>query len=593
MDIESRADGEGFSSFQGASPWVGVSDCGGWLGMLSELHVTHYALVEDLTLEFAPGLTVLTGETGAGKSILVEALSAALGGRVGSEVVRKGCDCAQVDALFEPSPSSHALSILAEAGRDPKEGRLILSRRIGSSGKSRCYLNNRPVGLSLVKALGDHLVDFHGQHTHQLLMKPEEHLLFLDAAAGLEALRDEVASLVKEEQRIAHRLSGLVRRNRESRERKELLQYQVRELEALKPVPGEEDTLRTELSMLEGAEQLREAGTGVQNALYEEDGSVAERLRWVLERLDDMARLGAKVKDQQEAVRSAIYLLEDTTRGMDGLLERVEEDPERLEKLRDRMSSIRILKRRYRCSDLAEVLEAKENELERLGTLDGSIEKAKAERAELLERLRPLALELSRQRKEAAEMFSGRVERELGALAMHEARLDVRFSPLPAESAWGHGYPGDATGLEQAEFLLAANPGEGPRPLARVASGGEISRIMLAIKAALERDRVGTMVFDEIDVGIGGKTADLVGEKLRAVAAHTQVLCVTHLAQIAAQANGHYRVVKRVRKGRTTTGVVPLQGESRVAELARMLSGKPTAASLTHAAELLARVGRS
>ncbi len=559
--------------------------------MLCELHVRNYALLEDLTLEFSPGLTVLTGETGVGKSILVEALSAALGERVGAEAVRQGCREARVDALFQPSASTQVIEALEDAGHAPEEGRVLISRRLTTDGRSRSYLNDRPVSLSLVRRLGDHLVDFHGQHTHQLLLNPDEHLLFVDAYGDLDELRERVASLVEHEARLSQSLALLRERKQQGRERAELLEYQVRELEALGLQESEEDAIRRELTMRESAERLTHAAAQVQACLYEEEGSVLEILKEVQKLLQDMNAAGAGLEEDCDSVASAAYQLEDVARKVREVAEQVEDAPGRLEALRERISAIQRMKRRHGGEDLLGVLRSLKSELAGLETLDDSVREVEEARADVLHRLKPLAVQLSTRRRRVARSFSQQVEQELRALAMDGAHLEVKFSAPPGESEWKEGYPGDRAGLETAEFLLAANPGEGPRPLARVASGGEISRIMLAMKAAIRRDRVGTMVFDEIDVGIGGETADLVGQKLGEVSNRTQVLCVTHLARIACRAHTHYHVVKHVRAGRTVTRVTRLEGAERIAEVARMLSGEATPASLAHACELLGNSG--
>jgi DNA repair protein RecN (Recombination protein N) len=559
--------------------------------VLSELHARNYALFDDLTLDFSPGLTVLTGETGVGKSILVEALSAALGEPVGAEVVRKGCPEARVDALFEPSTSVHLREVLEEAGHSTDDGGLLISRRLSSKGRSRAYLNDRPVSLSLVKRLGDHLVDFHGQHTHQLLLNPAEHLLFVDAYGELVELRARVASLVQDDARLSDRLTRLREQRRRGHERAEYLRYQVRELEGLGLQEGEEEAIRRELTMRESAERLTQAAAQVQTSLYEAEDCVLGRLKEVHKLLESMNAAGAGLEEECGSVQAVAFQLEDVARKVQAVTAAVEDAPGRLETLRERISTVQRLKRRHGTEDLLEVLDSFKSELAALETLDDGIREAEDARAELLSRLRPQAVQLSSQRRTAARKFSQHVEQQLAALAMDGARMEVRFTAQPGEEEWSRGYPGGRTGLETAEFLLAANPGEGPRPLARVASGGEISRIMLAIKAAIQRDRVGTMVFDEIDAGIGGETADLVGQKLREVAARTQVLCVTHLARIACRADTHYHVIKQVRAGRTLTRVARLEGEERVVEVARMLSGEATSASLAHARELLADSG--
>ncbi len=555
--------------------------------MLTELCVTNYALLEEVRLELGPGLTVLSGETGVGKSILVEALSALLGERVGPEAVRTGCRQARIDAVFEPSAASPVMEALDNAGRPSTDGRFLLSRRLRSDGHSRSYLNDSRVSLSLVRRLGDHLVDFHGQHTHQLLLRPPEHLMFLDAYGGLDVLRGRVAELAQRESDLSHRLVRLQEQSRDARARSEFLEFQVRELEALGLKEGEEDAIHQELRMRESAERLAEAAARIQSCLYDADDSIVERLKEVQKLLAEMNAAGAKLDDDRESVASAAYRLEDVAHNVRRVADRIDDSPERLETLRERMSALQGLKRRYGTDDLLGVLQKFRTELTALEAVGDGVRDARKARGEVLAELKPLAKELSARRREVAAAFSRHVERELRALAMHRAEVGVQFSATPDESAWEAGYPGDLTGLETVEFLLSANPGEDARPLARVASGGEISRIMLAMKAAIRQDRVGTMVFDEIDVGIGGETADLVGKKLLEVSGRVQVLCVTHLARIACRADTHYHVLKRSRGGRTVTHIQRLRGEQRVREIARMLSGEATSASLAHARELL------
>jgi DNA repair protein RecN (Recombination protein N) len=490
--------------------------------------------------------------------------------------------------VFEPTPDNQVFAVLSEADRAPEDGRILLTRKMWATGKSRFYLNDRPVSLSLVRNLGDHLVDFHGQHTHQLLLKPREHLLFLDAYSGLDDLREDVRSLWEEEEAVSRRLTELRAQNRTSRERRELLTYQIRELEGLGLRKGEEEELRRELTMLESAERLKERAAQISLSLYDADDSVVERLRRVGALLQDMNTLGADAESECESVASAIYSLEDVARKVEGIAHKIDDAPDRLEALRERVSALQKLRRKHGVDDLHALLEDLRSERGTLATLDETIAEAESTRADVLRRLKPLALELSAKRRRAAGGFSRQVEGELTDLAMGKARLDVSFTPLPEDEAWDDAYPGDGLGLETAEFLLAANPGEGPRPLTRVASGGEISRIMLAIKAAMQKDRVETLVFDEIDAGIGGETAALVGQKLSGVASRTQVLCVTHLARIASLADRHYHVTKDVQGGRTMTNVCCLSTKERVEELARMLGGDATPTGLAHARELMA-----
>ncbi len=553
--------------------------------MLQELHVTNFALIDRLSLSFGAGLNILTGETGAGKSIIIDALGLALGERASGDVVRTGADRALVEAAFDlTNAPAEVRARLAEAGLDGEEGddTLLVSREIArAGGKSACRVNGRLMPVSALKAIADGLVDVHGQHEHQALLHADRHIDILDAWCGPAALalRAEVAAQ-------ASALNGL-RREREqlqtdARERArtlDLYRFQQEEILGAKLRPGEEEELAADRSRLANAEKLSAAAQEGYGALSE---GALDALNAALASVTHAAALDESLAPVLEALNGAVSYAEDAAHALRDYQEAVEFNPERLEEIEGRLESLRTLKRKYGetvdeiiayGSELTEKLDRLENAEARGDELSAGIGKAEAA-------LEKTAGKLTQARREAAGNFAPKIMRELADLGMAATRFEVSVEPQAVTSK----------GADRVEFLLSPNPGEPLRPLARIASGGEMSRIMLAMKSVLVRaGATPTMIFDEVDVGVGGRTAQTIADKLAALAGQAQILCITHLPQIASRADAHFAIEKRVEGGRTTVFVTPLDADGRVEEIARMLGGtRRTDAVVQHAREMLA-----
>jgi DNA repair protein RecN (Recombination protein N) len=563
--------------------------------MLRELSIRNLAVVEEAVVPFAAGLNVLTGETGAGKSIVVDALLLLTGARAQLDWIRTGADTAMVSAVFEIDPAGPVAALLDEAGHRPGDGELVVKRELARSGRHRAFVNDAPATVALLERLGELLVELHGQHEHQRLMEPARQLLLLDRFAGADERRDRLGALVH---RWEEARAGLLRLREEMREgarQEDLYRFQLSEIDALQLRDGEEDELRAERGRLQHAERI---AAGLQEALgllYEDPQSAAARLARAAALLRDVSRHEPDAAAPIEAIEGAQAYVEDVVGRARALRDRAVFDPERLEQIDGRLDAIVKLKRKY--GDSVAAILAHRNEvaaaLDRLTRHDAIAEDMARGVAEAAAAAGAEAAALSEARTRGAEKLERLIQKEIRGLGMEHGRFRVA---LRREAAAAHelgsadgGWRVGPRGAETAELLLSANPGEDLRPLAKVVSGGELSRVMLAAKTVLAAaDDVPVLVFDEVDAGIGGRVADVVGQKLRASAAGRQVLCVTHLAPIAAYAGHHLLVEKRVARGATRTSVTPLREAARVDEVARMLGGeRVTETSRRHARELL------
>jgi DNA repair protein RecN (Recombination protein N) len=552
--------------------------------MLVQLTIRNFALIESLTLEFQPGFNVLTGETGAGKSILIDAITAALGERTGAELVRAGAERASVEAVFEVGQEN--IPAIQEWAED---GLVILGRELSASGRSTFRINGRMCTASTVRQVAADLIDIHGQHDHQSLLHPDRHVEFLDAWAGgaVGAHRRRAQELYSELRSARRELDALLTSERERAHQLDLFRFQVEEIDAAKLVPGEEEELLGDKTRLANAEKLFAAGSAAKEALGEADVSAVDLLGTAAREMEAVAALDEQAAPIRELLETALAAVQEAEAELRAYLEGIEFNPERLEQVQERLELYRVLKRKY--GDSAEEILAFRDQVG--GDLD-ALAHSEERREELTARFERLALEVDREaealfraRKTASERFQQEIAAHLADLNMKGTRFAVELrSPAPAAAAWEKGLPAV---LGRAEFVISANPGEPLRPLARIASGGEISRVMLALKTVMAGSHPVALIFDEIDVGVGGKTAEALGAKMAELSRSNQVLCVTHLPQIACMAGRHVQVSKEVIGERTVVEARPLDGEARVGELARMLGGSEATAA-QHARELLA-----
>lgn len=568
--------------------------------MLLELRIQEFAVIESAAIEFGPGLNVLTGETGAGKSIIVDALTAALGARVGGDLVRTGASAAKVDARFAVNQDSAVRKYLAEQGMTDDE--LVVTREIASDGRSRGWINGRPSTISMLRDLGDMLIEVMGQHESQRLLRPQTHLDVLDAFGGATpvSLRAEIATRVARRRALRAEQEALVASERERLRRIDLLRHQEQEIDAARVQPGEEEALAVRRARLANAERLGQAAAGAHAALYEaEEGAAVDRLGQARAALRDVAAIDPTLGPLAERIESLASELADVARALTDYRIRIEDRPEELEAVEGRLALLQTLRRKYG-GTLREILAVREQASAELAKLDASNARVPEIGPELetLEReLVERCTRLSRMRSEAAGRLEASVARELGMLDLKRARLTVGLGRESDPNGLPIGEDRVAvgpSGIDRVELLLAANPGEEARPLSKVASGGELSRVMLALRHVLAASGdVPVVVFDEVETGIGARTAGAVGQVLMAAARTRQVLCITHLAEIASLGEQHYWVTKEVIRGRTIVKVQALAGKDRVEETARMLSGRmPTPIAREYATELLAQARR-
>ena len=563
--------------------------------MLHELHIKNLAVIDELTLEFAAGFNVLTGETGAGKSIILGALGLVIGERGGPELVRTGEDAARVEAALEFAVPNHVRSQLDDAGIEMRADEpLIVTRRVSAAGRTRAQLNGGLTTNSMLKVVGEACIDIHGQHEHQSLFRVQTHMDLVDAFAGVESLRDAVAACHERILTLRRELRDLQQNQRAAERERELLTHEVDELGRATLQDGEEEKLDAERRRLLNAEKIHDAAESLHTRLHDaDDTAILEQLRAALTELQGLRELDDSVKPLENRLDAVYYELEDVALQLRDYRDELNASPGRLSKVGERLELIYQLKRKYG-DTIPDVLRYHEDAREKLRRITGGADAIRRLVGELRAELRQAtehALALSDARRSAAESLEKAVAAELRELGMDKADFHVRVEPVEAPNGLikrgGKSYKLGAGGVDDVEFLIAPNVGEAPRPLNRIASGGEISRVMLALKTVLsEMDRVSTLVFDEVDSGIGGATATVVGRKLRQLAESRQVVCITHLPQIAAMADRHFRVEKSVEGERTRTTATLLDEESRVAELAHMLGGA-TDTSRAHARELM------
>ena len=561
--------------------------------MLQEIRLEHYAVVDKLSVRFRNGLNLLTGETGSGKSIVVDALSLLLGARASVDVIRAGSRRARITGVFEVEETPELRRLLDSSGLDLEENELVVERELLDSGKSRAYVNGRFVPLSLLRELAGGLADIHGQHEQQDLFHARTQLAMLDAFADQIGLVSQVAAAYRQWKDSTKRLDELRGDEKERLRLLDLYRFQQQEIEQAKLEPGEDDELQRQSRLLAHAEQVKEAATRGYDLLYESPASAATQLQAARRALEELAAFDPSLHPLSETLENARAQVEDAALELSRYRESLEFDPRRQAEVEDRLAAIEKLKRKYG-STVEEVLAYGEEvgkQLEQIESLETTIAEVEKRQREAAEQYTAQARKLSAGRREAAGRLGTQVKAELASLAMEAAEFQVAFDEVKDGTAgWS------AAGIDRIRFLASANPGQPPRPVAQAASGGELSRIALALKTCLtaaprtqaENTPPRTLVFDEIDSGVGGRVAEALGRRLKQLARHHQVLCVTHLPQIAGFADAHYFVEKRQRQGSTFASVVELSKKERAEELARMLSGaKVTTAALRHARQIL------
>ena len=577
--------------------------------MIETLSIRNIALIDELELELSPGLNIFTGETGAGKSVILKSIGLVLGERASADIVREGANFAEVEVSVAPDdehPIWHTAQnetddpLLADALSDVLDPSdvVILSRRITASGRSRCLVNGRLVNLKQLQALGTLLVDIHGQHEHQSLFRTQTHLKLLDDFGGSSEARQHVGKVYTQLRALQQEAASLTETLKASEREKELLEFEIKELTSANLEEGEDERLADEARILKNAEALSESADRAYRQLDDDGGagfgSPVERLKAAAKELTKLSEFDDSLSELQDRLESSLYELEDITLQVRHYAEAMESNPMRLEEVTDRLALIGRLKRRYG-NTISEILAYHAEAEQKLETLQLGSEKQDALQADIhktIQEAQHLSTALSAKRLHVANHLSERIEKELRTLGMDKAEFQASVRHIPDERGpfqiAGKRYAFRSDGMDDVEFLIAPNVGSEARPIARIASGGEISRIMLALKTVLVQvDEVPTLLFDEVDSGIGGKVADVVGKKLKELSEFAQVICITHLPQIARFSDSHFRVDKDVVGERTLITAKPLTAEEQVNEIARMHGGKETEIGLAHARELL------
>lgn len=563
--------------------------------MLIELRVENYAVIDSVVVPFGAGLNLLTGETGAGKSILIDALSLLLGEKASSEIVRHGTEKAVVSAVFEAASVAVA-EVLAANGMDGDEMQIIVRREIAANGKSRVFVNNQPATVAVLKQLAPHLAVIHAQNESVLAFDPPARLALLDSAAALDT--ETVAQAYQTWLEVRQRIGELERDEQDRLRMLDLWNFQAKEIESVRPEPGEDRKLEAEKRVLANAERLYQAAMAGYDALYEGAASAISSLRAAMKQIEELARFDPKFQQSLGDLDSVRITVEDLAETLRGYAEGIDASPERLAEVEDRLAALDRLRRKYGKSidDVLVYGEEIRSKINQMENKDQLLHELKRELAAKASGYLEVARGLSRKRFAAARKLEKIVESEINDLAM-KARFQIEVSGSDEEEYW------TGTGFDLVRYLISANPGEPLGPVEEIASGGELSRVMLALKASVEASAIApagngrkgkdharqrTLVFDEIDAGIGGRAAEAVGRKLKALAHSKQVLCVTHLPQIAAFADQHFLIEKRESAGRAQTKIRQLAAEERKQEIARMLSGaKITEASLKNAEQML------
>ena len=554
--------------------------------MLQALKIQNLAVIDAAELQFKEGLNIISGETGAGKSILLQAISLILGGRASSELVRSGCDEAVIEGYFDLSEHPSMSERLQRFGFNPESKELLIRRLVHASGKNRIYVNGQLATLSILQELCDGLVDLCGQHEHQSLLKSQVQLELLDRYGGLEKLSQETGLLFSRFRSLRSELDLLRSRREERVQREEFLKFQVEELASAGLETDEEETLQNEKKLLQSLEGRIQNANHATSLLDAEDGGALQSLRIALQRARSLAEIDSTAQGIVQSLERALIEAEEASTQLGRYVGSCEMDPERLSAVQERLALIASFRRKYGASvpEMIETLARLQAELSQIENVDGRVEEIETELGTVEKVLLEKGKELSRRRTSVSTTLSASVSKELKDLKMEGAQFGVEVTFSMDLSTWSAHAAGD-----EVQFVVRTNRGENSRPIGKIASGGELSRLMLAIRRVIsDKGGIGVYLFDEIDAGLGGETAFQVGKKLKSVASHNQVICITHLPQVAAFASHHLSVVKESQGKRTVTQIHELKPEGRKEEIARMLAGpKLTKASLQNAGELM------
>lgn len=565
--------------------------------MIKELSIRNFAIIDDLNISFSDGLTILSGETGAGKSIILNAVNLLLGSRANATLIRTGAKIAELETLFQILPDSNVAKLMDHHGYDSKDG-LLVRRIISRSDSNRVYINGRLATMQLLNAMTKNLASISGQHVHQGLLKEDQQLLILDQFGSLMPLRRKIFDYFHEMLPLLAKLEALkVARERQA-EHIELIKFQKKEIMEASIKLAEDTELEGERIRLKHGELLYQTVYDSVEELYSVQGSIMERLAQVKTNLEKAGQIDSKLLQKAETLTEATYQVEDIVEELRSYLKTIQIDEKRLEVVEERLDTLHKIKRKYGGSleTVFSHLESISQELAGVENISDKISETETRLSELHGKLVELATQLSDKRKETAEILSKKVMAELDTLRMARTEFKALLQTNPVDETTDHHLQVNSsalneTGLDRATFLIAPNVGEMLKPLSSIASGGELSRVVLALKAILAAtDSVGTVVFDEVDAGIGGGVAEVVGQKLSELAKHHQVICITHLPQIAKFGDHHFNISKSVSRGRTRTTISPLSENERIDEIARMLGGvKITQKTLDHAREMLKR----
>lgn len=554
------------------------------INVLRELKIKNFAIIDSLTVDFDRGLNIITGETGTGKSIVVDSMGLVLGDRAQTDQIKTGCNEAEIQALFEIERSP----VLDDLDIDISEG-IIIRRIISRGGKTRVYINDTLANVRTLAQLGEQLVDIHGQNEHQSLLFPDKQLELIDSFGQHEEALSRYRNIYTDLMDLKGQLKDLREKAKDRAQRVDLLAFQADEIRAANISPGEITALEEERKILFNATRLRELCEGAYELLQEHEQSVHGNLKEIIGRLETVSEYDQSASETAELLKSALPLVSDAVASLRTLKEQYEADPDRLEAIERRLDTFRTLRKKYGDTEdeILDYYKRSSHELEALLHADEQTDEIERRIAELQRELETIAAELSEKRVTAARQIEEHITNNLRELAFRNARIEVsvetRLTP-EGERLFS------TSGSDTVEFLFTANPSEPPKSLKKVASGGELSRVMLAIKTVFaEVDNIPIMVFDEIDAGIGGKAAQSIGERLKKLSRRHQVFCVTHLPQIASKADAHFSIEKRSGAKKVDVTVKLLKGEERVCEIARMLSGEVTPTSLKHSEELLAK----